>query len=77
MKNFFIYVFIFVVGFCSLTTLSACENSVDVYTKYEIMAEYIPENRTLTGSMKVTFENQTDEEISLLKFNLYPKRIYF
>ena len=52
--------------------LAGCKKSVNVHTRYEIIAEYVPENRTVTGVVKVTFENKTDNEISVLKFNLYP-----
>ncbi len=56
----------------SLAGCSSCKDEVKISTKYEIVAEYAPENRTLAGAVKVTFENTTDEELSLLKFNLYP-----
>ena len=72
MKNFFITILALLVGVCSLMGLSGCKKTASVHTRYEITAEYIPENRTLTGVMKVTFENDTDNEISVLKFNLYP-----
>ena len=72
MRNLFIFALTLFVGFSSLFTLSGCKKSEEVYTRYEITAEYVPENNTLTGVMKVTFENDTEEEISLLKFNLYP-----
>ncbi len=49
-----------------------CKEEEKPHTRYEMTAEYVPENRTLAGSLKVTFENTTDNEISLLKFNLYP-----
>ena len=65
MKNFFICALAVLVAVCSLGTLSGCKKSTSTYTRYEITAEYIPENRTLTGTMKVTFENANDEEISL------------
>ncbi len=52
--------------------LSGCKREKKGDTKYEITAEYSPENRTLAGAVKVTFENDTDEALSLLKFNLYP-----
>ena len=52
--------------------LAGCKNKDEVYTRYEIIAEYVPENRTLTGTEKVTFENCADSEISVLKFQLYP-----
>ena len=72
MKKFFICLLAGLVFFGSLSFISGCAKSENVYTKYEITAEYIPENSTLTGAVKVTFENGTDNEISLLKFNLYP-----
>ncbi len=53
-------------------TLVGCKREEKAHTRYEITAEYVPENRTLTGAVKVTFENGTDRELSLLKFNLYP-----
>ena len=56
----------------SLAVLSGCKNEEYNHTKYEIIAEYIPESGTLTGAVKVTFENSTDNEISLLKFQMYP-----
>ena len=71
MKNFFICAMVCVVAICSVV-LSGCQEEVGVYTRYEIVAEYIPENRTLAGAMKITFENGTDGEIATLKFNLYP-----
>lgn len=39
---------------------------------YEIIAEYVPENGTLAGTVKVTFENPTDNALDVLKFQLYP-----
>ena len=72
MRNLFIFTLTILIGVCSLAFLSGCEKSSNVYAKYEITAEYIPENNALTGVMKVTFENDTEEEIPLLKFNLYP-----
>ncbi len=52
--------------------LIGCKSTPKVRTMYEITAEFVPESRTLAGAVKVTFENDTDSEISLLKFNLYP-----
>ena len=49
-----------------------CGKSENVATRYEITAEYAPENKTLAGTVKVTFENHTSEKLSLLKFQLYP-----
>ncbi|MBQ8405312.1 MAG: M1 family metallopeptidase, partial [Clostridia bacterium] len=59
-----------ILGFVSF--FSSCKKTAKVYTRYEITAEYSPENRTLTGAVKVTFENCSDSEISVLKFQMYP-----
>jgi len=45
---------------------------MESHSRYEITAEYSPENKTLAGTVKVTFENTTDNELSVLKFQLYP-----
>ena len=49
-----------------------CKKPTKSYTRYEITAEYAPENRTLAGTAKVTFENGGDGAVSLLKFRLAP-----
>lgn len=49
-----------------------CSDSVKAGSRYEITAEYMPENGTLAGTVKLNFENVYDEEISVLKFQLYP-----
>ncbi len=51
---------------------SGCKREGNPHTTYEITAEYSPENRTLAGTVKLSFENVTNEELSFLKFNLYP-----
>ena len=60
--------------FClfALPLLIGCEKGVETHTRYEITAEYVPESRTVTGAVKLTFENPTDEELTELKFQLYP-----
>ncbi len=50
----------------------SCGERTDGDTRYEIIAEYIPESKTLAGVVKVTFQNDTDNELSALKFQLYP-----
>ena len=40
--------------------------------RYEITAEYFPENLSLRGTEKVTFENHLDSEVEVLKFQIYP-----
>lgn len=57
--------------FC-LPTFSSCKKARNMHTRYEITAEYIPESRSITGSMKLTFENSTENELSVLKFQMYP-----
>ncbi len=72
MKKTVAYLLALTFALAFFTTLVGCKKNSNNHIRYEITAEYIPENRTLTGAVKVTFENQTDNEISLLKFNLYP-----
>ena len=48
-----------------------CKKTPKPYTRYEITAEYAPENYTLAGTAKVFFQNGTDNAISTLKFQLY------
>ena len=50
----------------------SCTKTKKGDTRYEIIAEYAPENKTLAGTVKVTFENNTSEALSVLKFQLYP-----
>ncbi len=58
--------------FCGGFFFSSCKKMAKVHSRYEITAEYSPENRTLTGAVKVTFENCGEGEISVLKFQIYP-----
>ena len=60
---------------CSILSLPifvGCGEETESYSRYEINAEYVPESKTLTGTVKLTFENRTDNEIEVLKFQLYP-----
>ncbi len=72
MKKILGWILIFVCATCTLSGFVGCKKKNESYTRYEITAEYAPENKTLTGTAKVTFENNTDSEISVLKFQLYP-----
>ena len=56
----------------SLFGFSGCNDNPEVVSRYEITVEYMPENATLAGTTKITFENHSDNEISVLKFQLYP-----
>ena len=51
---------------------SGCKKSAGRTCAYEITAEYVPETSTLTAMMKVEYKNTTENEISALKFNMYP-----
>ncbi len=55
-----------------LNGIVGCAKEEKVGSRYEITAEYLPQNGTLAGTAKVTFQNNENEEISLLKFQLYP-----
>lgn len=52
-------------------TLSACGKAKAKISEYEILAIYDAENRTLNGTVDFNFYNDTENEISDLKFNLY------
>ncbi len=72
MKKVWGWLLILVCAIGVFPCISGCKKSAKIYTRYEITAEYSPENRTLTGTAKVTFENTGDSEISVLKFQTYP-----
>ena len=56
----------------SAPMLAGCDKNEQARGRYEITAEYSPETKTVAGAVKVTFENVTECEISVLKFQLYP-----
>ncbi len=72
MKKAIVWFLIFVTTTIMVITFGGCQKEIQAPTRYEITAEYSPENRTLTGTVKVTFENCTDNELSVLKFQLFP-----
>ena len=72
MKKIVGFVLALVGAACALLVFVGCKKTGKVYTRYEITAEYAPENRTLAGTAKVTFENATNNALSVLKFQLYP-----
>lgn len=52
--------------------VSACKRETDApVSSYDIFAMYDNENRTVTGTVDFDYYNNTDNEISDLKFNLY------
>lgn len=72
MKKFLSLMLIVVCTALILPTFSSCKKNASIYTKYEITAEFVPENNTVAGTTKVTFKNPTDNAFSVLKFQLYP-----
>ena len=52
-------------------TLTACGKDETRANEYDIVASYDSETKTLTGTVNFTYYNDTDNEISDLKFNLY------
>jgi len=67
-----VLVLLVTVLFCSCNGCNGCQEKERVAGKYEITVEYVPESGMLTGTEKVTFENTTENELSLLKFQLSP-----
>ena len=72
MKRVLGWILILVCTIWCVGTFGSCRKLKNEPTMYEITAEYIPESHTLTGTVKVTFENTTDNALSILKFQLYP-----
>lgn len=63
----------FLAGLFLFAPLSvSCERETKPFCQYEIVAEYRPSSAVVTGSVKVTFENPTENMLSDLRFNLYP-----
>ncbi len=59
----------FALGFFVFTS---CKKETNTYARYEINVEYVPESKTLAGTAKITFENYTENALSVLKLQLYP-----
>ena len=51
--------------------IAACA-SAEKNSKYEITAEYLPEESKLTAEMQFTFVNDTQNALDDLRFELYP-----
>lgn len=71
MKRFGFAIMAAVVALLPLYGCGGCAGE-QTAAKYEIVAEYLPETQTVTGTLKLEYVNLTDEEIGALKFNLYP-----
>ncbi len=48
-----------------------CKNKPQARTRYEVTAEYAPEHQTVTGAVKVHFQNTTENELDTLAFQVY------
>lgn len=72
MKKRVAWLCLFVLIVISLFAMVGCRKNENGHSRYEIIAEYIPENKTLMGVTKIAFENVTENALSLLKFQLYP-----
>ena len=61
---------------CALLTscvfLASCEQESEPFIRYELVCEYRPEDRSLTGTAKVCFENPYAPPLEELVFFLYP-----
>lgn len=58
--------------FCFFPCAASCERQQTSFCRYDVVAEYRPSDCTVAGSVKVTFENPTENELSDLRFHLYP-----
>ena len=72
MKRFFCFLLSVCLFSGVVVFFNGCKKDESVGCRYEITAEYVPEAATLAAVMKVEYKNRTDDEISELKFNLYP-----
>ena len=50
----------------------ACKEGTDSGIRYEITAEYLPEDEAIFATQKVTYENRTEGVKDTLRFALYP-----
>ncbi len=67
----FICILLIVCAAVATLSLTACGKQSAKVSEYEIFAIYDSENRSLKGTVDFTYYNNTDNEISDLKFNLY------
>ena len=57
--------------FGCFSCLISCAKTEEMGTRYEITAEYSPQNGMLAGTVKVLYEHLIESETDLLKFQLY------
>ena len=67
----FLSLLIAVCAIISVTAISACKKKESDKTCYDIFAVYDAAESTLTGTVKLDFYNDTENEIVDLKFNMY------
>ena len=60
---------VFLSGICFF---GGCKNNEKAAGRYEMNIEYSPQTATVSGTVKVDFTNVYEQEISALKFQLYP-----
>ena len=58
--------------FSGVGFLGGCKKQKEMASKYEMNIEFSPQTATVSGTVKLTFANVYDQEISALKFQLYP-----
>ncbi|MBQ9081765.1 MAG: M1 family metallopeptidase [Clostridia bacterium] len=68
-KLFCLFLSVFIL--CTAVTFVGCTPKQSL-CKYTIAAEYAPDTGTLTADMNFNYVNTTENEISVLKFNLFP-----
>ncbi len=66
-----IAVFLSVVLLFSMLSLTACQKT-EPLCQYDIIAEYAPDSGVLTANMRFNYVNATENEVSILEFNLFP-----
>lgn len=59
-------------GLLSALGACSCSKTEKERTRYEIVAEYRPDDCALTGTVKVDYYNDFETEVDCLKFQLYP-----
>lgn len=71
MKKAFATLLAIVCLFTSLVVFTACKTKEELCS-YDIAAEYDPATGVLTGNLDFGYVNNTENEISVLAFNLFP-----
>ena len=70
MKKIICFIIIACAAFTAVLS-TACDKKNDPVSKYDIFAVYDHETATLTGTVKFEYYNNTENELTDLKFNLY------